>query len=252
MEVQDTTWNSTLRHSLGKIKNRDDILEFMKKLRKSRKSAFQQQDNLIEHFLYQRHYSSKFIQTYLQTSLLSRITNDSFQNFFDLADAIRQLSIDLPQWEGGPAKAMLDYHASKLWDIRQYAISRKQLILQVYTYLRDAQAKEFHHEAMVGALWERLNDLNSANFGSRVNTGGGAGNPRANNGDNAETRCSHCMLKELHRLANVPGQRGLCPVKDIIDKAKAKEAAKWVVKQKHEDRSKDLKSLCLSARIRFG
>jgi hypothetical protein len=54
MEVQDTTWNSTLRHSLGKIKNRDNVLEFMKKLRKSRKSGFKQQDNLIEHFLYRR------------------------------------------------------------------------------------------------------------------------------------------------------------------------------------------------------
>jgi hypothetical protein len=60
------------------------------------------------------------------------------------------------------------------------------------------------------------------------------------------------MLKELHRLANVPGQRGLCPVKDITDKVKAREAAKWVVDQKHEDPSKDLESLCLSAKIRFG
>jgi hypothetical protein len=146
MEVQDTTWNSSLRNSLGKIKNRDNVLEFMKKLRKSRKSAFKQQDNLIEHFLYRRHYSSKYIRTYLQTSLLTKLANDSFRNFFDLVDAIRRFSIDLPQWEGGPAKAMLEYHASKLWDIRQYVISQKQLILQVYTYLRDAQAKEFHYK----------------------------------------------------------------------------------------------------------
>jgi hypothetical protein len=41
-------------------------------------------------------------------------------------------------------------------------------------------------------------------------------------------------------------------VKNIIDKAKAKEAARWVVEQKHEDPSKDLKSLCLDAQIRFG
>jgi hypothetical protein len=59
------------------------------------------------------------------------------------------------------------------------------------------------------------------------------------------------MLKELHPLANVLGQRDLCPVKDLIDKAKAKEAAKWVVEQKHADPSKDLKLLCLDARIRF-
>jgi sRNA-binding regulator protein Hfq len=130
----------------------------------SRKSAFQQQDNLIEHFLYRRHYSSKYIQIYLQTSLLSKIRLNSCQNFFDLAGAVRQLSIHLPQWEAGPAKAMLENHASKLWDIHQYAIRRKQLILRVYIYLRDAQAKEFHDEPMVGAHWERLNDLNSANF----------------------------------------------------------------------------------------
>jgi hypothetical protein len=86
MEVQDTTWNLTLQHSLGKIKNWDDALEFMKKLCKSRKFAFQQQDNLIEHFLYWHHYSSKYIRTYLQTSLLTKIMNDSFQNFFDLAE----------------------------------------------------------------------------------------------------------------------------------------------------------------------
>jgi hypothetical protein len=75
---------------------------------------------------------------------------------------------------------------------------------------------------------------------------------QANNGDNTETRCSHCMLKELQRLANVLGQQGLCPAKDIINKAKAKEAAKWVVEHKHEAPSKDLKSLCLSARICLG
>jgi hypothetical protein len=52
LEAQDTTWNATMRHSLGKIKSRDDVFAFMKKLRKSKKSAFQQQDNFIEHFLY--------------------------------------------------------------------------------------------------------------------------------------------------------------------------------------------------------
>jgi hypothetical protein len=34
MEVQDTTWNLTIHHSVGKIRNRDNILEFIKKLQK--------------------------------------------------------------------------------------------------------------------------------------------------------------------------------------------------------------------------
>jgi hypothetical protein len=41
MEVKDTTWNSTIYHSLGKIRNQDNMLEFMKKFCKSKKSTFQ-------------------------------------------------------------------------------------------------------------------------------------------------------------------------------------------------------------------
>jgi hypothetical protein len=52
MEVQDTSWNSTIRHSLGRVKTREDLLEFVRKLRKSKKVAFRQQGNLIQHFLY--------------------------------------------------------------------------------------------------------------------------------------------------------------------------------------------------------
>jgi hypothetical protein len=110
----------------------------MKKLCKSRKSAFHEQDNLIDHFLYRRHYSSKCIPTYLQTSLFLKVTDVSFQNFSNLADTIGQLSIDLPKWKEEPAKAMLDYHANKFCDISQYANSWKWLILEVYTYLRNA------------------------------------------------------------------------------------------------------------------
>jgi hypothetical protein len=56
MEIQDTSWNSTIRHSLGKVKNRDDLFEFVWKLRKSKKVAFKQEGNLVQHYLYQCHY----------------------------------------------------------------------------------------------------------------------------------------------------------------------------------------------------
>jgi hypothetical protein len=42
MEIQDTSWNSTIRHSLlGKVKNREDVFEFVRKLGKSKKATFQ-------------------------------------------------------------------------------------------------------------------------------------------------------------------------------------------------------------------
>jgi hypothetical protein len=50
-------------------------------------------------------------------------------------------------------KAMVSFHSEKLIEILQFAVSRKQLILKIFTYLRDAQAKDSYHESMAGALW---------------------------------------------------------------------------------------------------
>jgi hypothetical protein len=239
MEIQDTSWNSTIRHSLGRVKNREDLFDFVKKLRKSKKAAFKQETNLIQHFMYHRHYSGQFIREYSRSSLLSLITMRSFKSFFDLADAIRQLAFDYGQWEGGPAKAMLSFHSEKLMEIRQFAVSRKQLILQVYTYLRDAQAKDFYHESMAGAIWERIGSLQMANPSP---TGPGAG---------SESKCSWCSNKDLHKLFNIPGQRNLCPLKTLPDKNKAKEAAKSIVDQKRADSAKDIQELLAGALVQF-
>jgi hypothetical protein len=84
MEIQDTSWNSALRHSLGKIKSREDLFEFVRKLRKSEKAAFRQQGNLIQHLLYQRHYSGTYIREYVRSGLLVLIAARSFRIFFDL------------------------------------------------------------------------------------------------------------------------------------------------------------------------
>jgi hypothetical protein len=239
MEIQDTSWNSTIRHSLGKVKSREDLFEFVKKLRKSKKAAFKQELNLIQHFMYHRHYSGQFIREYSRSSLLSLITMRSFKSFFDLADAIRQLAFDYGQWEGGPAKAMLSFHSEKLMEIRQFSVSRKQLILQIYTYLRDAQAKDFYHESMAGAIWERIGSLQMT---TPSQTGPGAG---------GDSKCSWCSSKDLHKLFNVVGQRNLCPLKTLTDKNKAKEAAKSIVDQKRADSAKDIQELLAGALVQF-
>jgi hypothetical protein len=240
-EIQDTSWNSALRHSLGKIKSQEDLFEFVPKLRKSEKSAFLQQGNLIQHFLYQRHYSGTYIHEYVCSGLLALITAHSFRNFFDLGDAIGQLAYDHPHWDGGPAKAMLKFHADKLVEIWNFAVSRKQLVLQVYMYRRDARAKDFYHESMTGVIWERIGDLSlTPNISS--NTGViGAG----------VTQCGWCNQRELHPLFDVPGQRQACPVKDLTNKANAKEAGKWIVDQKHVTPSKDIQELLVSALAQF-
>jgi hypothetical protein len=100
-----------------------------------------------------------------------------------------------------------------------------------------------------GALWERLGDLTQ-----HLSPSVPGGKPRAPGGqaNSAFTKCSHCAVKELHRLANVPGQRNFCPLRDVTARAKAKEAAKWIVDQEHSDPSKNIQELIVSTKSHFG
>jgi hypothetical protein len=213
------------------------MFEFVKKLRKSKKAAFKQETNLIQQFMYHRQYSGSFIREYARSSLLCLITTRSFRSFFELGDQIRQLAFDHPNWEGGPARAMLKFHSEKLMEIRQFAVSRKQLILQIYTYLRDAQAKDFYHESMAGAIWERIANVPSA---TPYQAGG-----------TPDGKCSWCASRDFHKLFNAVGQRDYCPVKPILNKAKAKDATKWIMDQKRADPTKDIQELLASALTQF-
>jgi hypothetical protein len=136
---------------------------------------------------------------------------------------------------------MLTFHSEKLLEIRSYAVSRKQLILQIYSYLRDSHVKDFYHESMSGALWQRINDL-SIPAGSGGGTGTGAGEA---------TRCGCCNNKDLHKLLNLPGQKTHCPLKTLTEKSKAREGAKWVMDQKRATPANDVQELLTTALTQF-
>jgi hypothetical protein len=241
MEIQDNAWNTTLRHSLGKVKERADLFEFAKKLDKSEKPAFKQQGNLVQHYLFRRHYSEAYVSNYLRNGLLPKIVRDTFTNFAKLANDMRQLGHNHPSWESGPAQAMLVHHSNTLMELRRFSITRKQLILQMYVYLRDAQAKDFYHESMAEALWTRMATIGSSSPSK--------GKSEVTNGT---TKCGQCGTKSLHQLLDKPGQKNYCPFKDFESQAKAKEAAKWVVSQAQADPSKDVSEIVTEAKQHLG
>jgi hypothetical protein len=113
---------------------------------------------------------------------------------------------------------MLTFHSAELLEIC------KQLILQIYSYLKDSHAKDFHHESMLGALWEYIGDLSMTAPSSGGGRGAGAGN---------ETQCRWCNKnKDLHKLLNLAGQKNRCPLNNLTRKSKAQEGAKWVIDQR--------------------
>ena len=153
-------------------------------------------------------------------------------------DSIRQSVYDYPNWEGCPAKAMLvTFHLEKLIEIRQFAVSQKQLILQVYTYIRDSHAKSFYQESMSSTLWERVGNLNGPSIG--FNDGGA---------QQDETPCRLCNNKDFHRLLNIPGQKHHCPLKPL---AKLQEGIKWVVDKRRAMPTANAHKLLASALLQF-
>jgi hypothetical protein len=77
---------------------------------------------------------------------------------------------------------MWDFHAKRLLQIRQNTLrTRKALVLQTYTYLRDTNANSFYHESMTRSLWDRLATL-TVNPGEGESVGGQSAGASASTG----------------------------------------------------------------------
>jgi hypothetical protein len=233
-QIHDSLWKTLKRHAMGQVKNMESLFKFVKYVGKSERPAFEQQENALQVFMLPRNYDEDTTNEYTQNGFLPRLTRASFRYYMNLLSMVRQLAYDHPAfWEKGPAKAMLDFHSERLLQVRQNALTRKALILQTYTYLRDANAKSFYHESMTESLWDRLATLT-------VNPGGGGGSSVGQGTETpaivgggaaavtAKPRCSHCRSAKLHELMRVRPAKLCCPVKDLSSK-KAREVAKGAI-----------------------
>jgi len=233
-QIHDSLWKTHKRHALGQVKGVDSLFRFVKSVAKSEESAFEQQENALQAFMLPRRYDEEVIDEFVQNGFLPRLTAASFRFYSNLLSTVRQLAYDHSAfWDKGPAKAMLDFHSGRLLTIRQNALTRKALILQTYTYLRDANSKSFYHESMTESLWDRLSDISSVTGGGGSNRNNGSddkgtGDGGGDGGGNKTTKCSHCRSSKLHELMGVRPSRQLCPLKDMTPK-KARDVTKHAI-----------------------
>jgi hypothetical protein len=135
---------------------------------------------------------------------------------------------------------MLDFHLSKLLQIRRRTLSRKMLVLKTYAHLRDADAKSFYHESMTETIWSLLSQLTmelehlevppSGNTGS-AGAGGAGGAGKA-----AAARCSHCCSVSIHKILKLEPFKRTCVFKDLTLTAARKAASKAVAEHKENPR----------------
>jgi hypothetical protein len=238
-QIHDSLWKTLKRHAMGQVKTMEGLFKFVKCVSKSERPAFEQQENALQVFMLPRNYDEDTTNEYTQNGFLPRLTGASFRHYMSLLSMVRQLAYDHPAfWERGPAKSMLDFHSDKLLQIRQNALTRKALILQTYTYLRDANAKSFYHESMTESLWDRLATLQVSPVGAGAGGGGGGGSGGGGGGGGggAKPRCSHCRSIKVHDLLRIRPTKQCCPLKDLASK-KAREIAKKAIEAWQRDPS---------------
>jgi hypothetical protein len=242
--IHDSLWQSTKRHAMTQIKDKVSLFSFVKAVGKDKEAAFKKQSSAIRMLMYRRHYSKDAISEYLQNGLLPRISRESFRCYFSLLQAVRQLTYDHSIWEGGPGKAMLDYHSIRLLQVRRHALSRKMLILETYVYLRDAEAKSFYHESMTENLWEMMAELTTQQAAMIESSLGG--DVETSPAKEGTARCSHCRNASLHKLLGIQPTKMVCYFIDLAQ-AKARKAAGEAVAEFKENPEKNLKEICRAA-----
>jgi hypothetical protein len=106
-------------------------------------------------------------------------------------------------------------------EIHQFTVStKKQSILQIYTYLRGMQAKAFYHKSMARALWEKIGGL------KMTSPSGGSGGGSGGSSDAKETAKCHeaaylvtiisAMHSNLRYMSMVTGAIGTPASKSFI------------------------------------
>jgi hypothetical protein len=202
----------------------------VKAVSKYQDAAFEKQGCAIEMLMLRRRYDESDVDSYLRNGLLPQLIKDSYQNYFGLLGSIRQLTFDHEIWEGGPAKAMLEYHSAKLLQIHGHTLSQKMLVLKTYIYLQDAAAKSYYNKkAMTKTLWEHLSQLFTQQPRDYDSAGGG---DATRIGAKSKLRCAHCRSVTIHKALGLDPYKKHCFFKDLTQPLAQKAASKAIARHK--------------------
>lgn len=250
----DRLWCNMSRHGLYRLKDPGDTFAMITKFRSRASAAFEQQDVAFAGIMHRRNFSEKDIRRYCETGLLPRIIQLTHDFYLRLLYEIQHLDGKYPDLRkagtASPARAMLDHHRTKLGEIRRNCLDKRQLLMQMYTYLRDSAENSFYDPTMQGAVWNRMAFI-SVNMDLRQPGTGGDGGTGGGGPPNAPKRhiCKHCASRMLHTWFEIEHNRTACPLRTLPTAKKAKAARLQIINAKNENESADLQELLAQALV---
>jgi hypothetical protein len=150
--TRDTQWKLASKNTLEKVKTIEDCNTAADELSCEAETVLANMDASMKEILYAAGWAAQDTDSFCLIGLLPRIIRATMSLYQELYLVFQRLAVAHPnQWD----EVGLEYvthHAKAFARIRKCAQTRSQMILQNYTYLRDAKTKNFTDMKLLGAL----------------------------------------------------------------------------------------------------
>jgi len=225
---RDTQWDKATRHALSQIKDETSLRECTIKLKKCRKSVLDRFTRAVTLFLLRRRYSHPEITLYLEKGGLPQIIRKTFDLYTQLLDTILYEQQRTNVYEHGFAGALVLHHSEELLDVRGYAVTKRDMTLRAYIYLRNSEKHDFKSHKIQSYLWDVLEEY-------RFSGGLSGGRSEDHSSRTSSTasalaavkpphKCSHCNSNRLHPLYSprIAVDKSACPLR-LVSTSKARK-----------------------------
>jgi hypothetical protein len=183
--ARDTQWQAKNRNALDRIKTLEDLINGTEELSTQRDRVMSNMGSNMCEVLMKAGWTLPDSKMFVEAGLLPRIIRATMDHYFYLLLHLRHLSSGpVTNWKN-IGRIHLLHHATQLRNIRTYAVRRSQVLLQVYTYLRDSSASGYMSLKLFGKVTSQLREAVS-------------GQTSLTTGESKAHLCAHCNSSILH------------------------------------------------------
>jgi hypothetical protein len=222
--ARDTGWGNAGRNALDKIKTLDDLTNATEELGSHRDQVLTAMRSVIRGVLRGVHWSDEDATLYSVAGLLPRVIVNTMEWYFHMLLHFRTMSRNEDLYER-VGKVHLKFHADQLMQIRRYSISRCDMVLKIYVYMRDSASKSFSSIKLLNHLAHQVHVPAAQSLSNQA----------------SDHDCDFCH-GNYHRLAP-------CPLRLVVG-LKAKQAqgvARSISKEISRDADQDIDALVKEA-----
>jgi hypothetical protein len=198
---RDTQWRMPSRNALDQLKTVEELNSAAEELSGKFDNVTNNMESATKEILYNDGWTPEDADSFCISGLLPCIIRSSLMTFMELHMHFQKLAIKYPTHWDKVGKEHALHHARALGRICRFALTRSQLVLQVYMYLRDQKSKGFMDVKLLGSLRMKCQGLALG----RLPPGGGTTTQQWN--------CAHCH-SSLHQ-----GGAKKCPFGEFKAKA---------------------------------